>query len=292
MSAIVKLENKDLWLTYSWSNNNHGICGHTYEVIDYWYILKDKMNVGIVLCEDIDSDTLFKAVRCRYNFNTLEISELENSVVFHNRPKILTGGSKILFTDGGIVNMSNVTLLYDKIYYMACGNKQVKDNNKDNVYILQDDRVYERVKKNGIHYVKKILFDKLKKPRGQLNNTLVYGTKNCRHIEDYSDLHQYGNLLIVTNKENKPKGLVSLQPPVPDIFRLFKTYVYTPVARKWDCSPRFLAECVYFNKEVIFHNIDYWEEDHGLRVRWDDIQNNFESLYLKEDDPIIEILND
>jgi len=244
MSAIVKLENKDLWLTYSWSNNNHGICGHTYEVIDYWYILKDKMNVGIVLCEDIDSDTLFKAVRCRYNFNTLEISELENSVVFHNRPKILTGGSKILFTDGGIVNMSNVTLLYDKIYYMACGNKQVKDNNKDNVYILQDDRVYERVKKNGIHYVKKILFDKLKKPRGQLNNTLVYGTKNCRHIEDYSDLHQYGNLLIVTNKENKPKGLVSLQPPVPDIFRLFKTYVYTPVARKWDCSPRFLAECV------------------------------------------------
>ena len=45
-----------------------------------------------------------------------------------------------------------------------------------------------------------------------------------------------------------------------------------------------------YNKKVIYHNIDYWEEDHGLRVRKWDIDNDFDSLHLKDNDNIIEIL--
>lgn len=290
MSAIARLDNSiDIWLTYSWCSVDHGICGHTYEVIDYWYILKDHMNVGIILCEDIDLEL---AISSKYNFTEREVKELLESVVFLDKPKVVTGGKSILFTDGGIVNTKNITLIYDKIYYMACGNKSIKDNDKDNVYILQDDRVYDTPTKNGIHYTKKILFDRLKKPTQSPNRTLVYGTKNCRDVSSYEDLQKYGELLIITNEENKPRGLVSLTPPVDNLFDLFSTYVYTPVSRKWDCSPRFLAECVYFGKEVIFHNIDYWDEDHGLRVRWNDIQNNIESLSLTHNDSLIGILND
>jgi len=291
MSAIVTLGGKDIWLTYSWSNNNHGICGHTYEVIDYYHILNKHMDVGIVLCEDIDRDMFKAAIEAKYDFTEEEVEDILWNTRFFKRPKMIRA-EKILFTDGGIVNMNNVTLLCDKIYYMACGNREVKDNDKDNVYILQDDRVYEPVKKNGIHYVKKILFDRIKKPEKTDNRVLVYGTKNCRNVDDYKPLQKYGNLLIVTNEENRPKGLVSVVPPIDNLFEQFNTYLYTPIARKWDCSPRFLAECKYFDKEVIFHDIDYWDEDHGLRVRWDDIQNNFESLYLTDDDPLIKILND
>lgn len=185
-----------------------------------------------------------------------------------------------------------MSLLFDRIYYMACGNREVKDNIKDNVYILQDDRVYEPAKKNGIHYTKKILLDKLKRPTKSDNRVLVYGTKNCRNVDDYKPLEKYGELLIITNEENRPSGYVSVAPPVDNLFEMFSTYLYTPVQRKWDCSPRFLAECVYFNKKVLFHEIDYWDVDHGLRVRWDDIQNNFGSLHLTDDDPLIGILND
>ena len=40
MNKILRLDpNYDLWLSYTWSNNNHGICGHTYEIIDYYHIL-------------------------------------------------------------------------------------------------------------------------------------------------------------------------------------------------------------------------------------------------------------
>ena len=79
-------------------------------------------------------------------------------------------------------------------------------------------------------------------------------------------------------------------PPVDNLFDKFSTYIYTPVPRKWDCSPRFIAECKYYGKEVIYHNIDYWDVDLGLYWRKHDIDNEFDSLFLRDADEIIPIL--
>ena len=161
---------------------------------------------------------------------------------------------------------------------------------------MQDDRVYKSVKVNGIDYKKRILFDKLKTIGPAKDNLLVYATKNCRNLDSYEELFHYGdNILAITNVENKPAdidGITFVIPPVDNLFEQFTKYIYTPVNRKWDCSPRFIAECKYYGKEVIFHNIDYWDVDHGLRVRQWDIDNDFESLYLKPDDAIVNILKD
>lgn len=81
-----------------------------------------------------------------------------------------------------------------------------------------------------------------------------------------------------------------IKPPVCNLFNRFSAYVYTPVPRKFDCSPRFLAECVHYGREVIFHNIDYWDEDKGLYWRWWDIQHDFQSLSLTDNDDIVTIL--
>lgn len=283
----------DLWLSYTWSNNNHGICGHTFEVIDYYYILKDNFKTGIFLAEDITWDMFERSIRNKYSFTEYEIEDIKANTVFADRPTLVKG-KNILFTDGGVVNMQSVTLLFDNIFYFACGNKEIKDNDKDNVWILQDDRVYEPVKKNGINYKKRILFDKLKPIGASKDAVLVYATKNCRDLDSYEELLQYGNnILAITNKENMPKpmqGFTFVIPPVDNLFEQFSTYVYTPVTRKWDCSPRFIAECKYYGKQVIFHNINYWEEDHGLRVRQRDIENDFDSLNLHSQDDIVNIL--
>ncbi len=294
MSKITQLDTSyDLWLSYTWSNNNHGICGHTYEVIDYYHILRNDFKVGILLCEDIDWPTFESSIRGKYDFTDAEIEDMQSNTVFANRPTLVRGRN-ILFTDGGVVNMKAVTLLFDNIFYFACGNKEIKDNDKDNVWILQDDRVYEPVKQNGINYKKKILFDRLKKLGPSKNSVLVYATKNCRHLDSYEELLQYGkDILVITNKENQPKpaqGFTFVVPPVDNLFEQFSTYVYTPVPRKWDCSPRFIAECKYYGKSVVFHNIDYWSEDHGLRVRQWDIENDFDSLCLRPSDDIVNIL--
>jgi hypothetical protein len=294
MSKIIQLDTDyDLWLSYSWSNNNHGICGHTYEVIDYYYILRNDFKVGILLCEDIDWTTFEASIRSKYTFTDDEVADIKANTVFSNRPTLVKG-KNILFTDGGIVNLADVTLLFDNIFFFACGNKEIKDNAKANVWILQDDRVYDPVFRNGINYKKRILFDKLKSVNQSQNQILVYATKNCRDLDDYEFLREYGKpVLVITNKENKPNpkdGFTFVTPPVDNLFELFDTYVYTPVKRKWDCSPRFIAECKYYGKQVVFHNIDYWEEDHGLYWRNWDIENDFDSLYLRTSDDLVNIL--
>jgi hypothetical protein len=291
MNKILRLDpNYDLWLSYSWSNNNHGICGHTYEVIDYYHVLKEQFKVGILLAEDIDWATFEKSIVSKYDFTDAELKDIKRNTVFANRPTVITG-KNILFTDGGIVNNSNKTLLFDNVLYFACGNKQIKDNDDENVWILQDDRVYEPVKRNGINYKKKILFSRLKKIGPGRNRALLYATKNCRSIADFEQYKQYGDVLAIVNVlPQAVEGMEFALPPIDDMFEQFTTYVYTPVERKWDCSPRFIAECKYYGKQVVYHNIDYWDIDHGLRVRKEDIDNDFESLSLTATDEIVNIL--
>jgi hypothetical protein len=294
MSKITQLDPAyDLWLSYSWSNNNHGICGHTYEVIDYYHILRNDFKVGILLCEDTDWLTFESSIKSKYDFTDDEIADIKANTIFSNRPTLVKGRN-ILFTDGGVFNLESVTLLFDNIFYFACGNKEVKDNDKDNVWILQDDRVYEPVKRNGINYKKRILFDRLKQLNNVQDQLLVYATKNCRDLDSHEFLREYGKpVMVITNKENQPKamdGFTFVIPPVDNLFEQFNTYVYTPVKRKWDCSPRFIAECKYYGKQVVFHNIDYWEQDRGLYWRNWDIENDFDSLYLRTSDDIVNIL--
>jgi hypothetical protein len=296
MSKIVSLDPAiDIWLTQSWSSNNHGICGHTFEIIDYFYILKNHFNVGILFAEDIAWPIVESAIRSKYDFTEQEILEIKNKTQFENKP-IVVRGTNILFVDGGVINTSRCTLLFDHIFYFACGNKEVKNNDKENVYVLQDNRVYDAVKRNGINYKKRILFDKLKSVTAGGDSLLVYATKNCRDIRNYEELFQYGDhILAITNAENRPAdtdGIEFVLPPVENLFEKFSKYVYTPVNRKWDCSPRFIAECKYYGKEVIYHNIDYWDIDKGLYFRFLDIQNDFGSLFLKSNDEIVYILKD
>lgn len=295
MSKIVRLDpSVDLWLTYSWSNNNHGICGHTFEVVDYFYILKQHFNVGIMLCEDITWDVFEAAIINKYDFTADEIATIKSKTIFHNRPRLLRG-KNILFVDGGVINTSSVTLFFDHIFYFACGNREVKDNTTPNVYILQDDRAYEPVAVNGINYKKRILFSRLKTIGTAENNLLVYATKNCRAFTDFESLKQYGMPIVaIINKETQPlpvDGVTFLTPPVDNLFEKFTTYAYTPVPRKWDCSPRFIAECKHYQKEVVYHNIDYWDVDRGLYWRKWDIDHDFDSLQLLPTDDIIGIIS-
>lgn len=293
MSKIVRLPaNVELWLTYSWSNNNHGVCGHLYEVIDYFWILHFHFRVGILLCEDITWDVVELAIRSKYDFTDTEITTIRNSMIFHNRPRLLVGRN-ILFTDGGVINTANVMMYFDNVIYFACGNKSIKNNQRMNTWVLQDDRVYDPVMVNGVDYKKRILFDRLRRIEQYDDKVLVYATKNCRSFSLYDELKAYEKpiLAIVNEIPTEPHdGIEFVVPPIIDLFSRFSTYVYTPVPRKFDCSPRFIAECKHYGRDVIYHNIDYLEHDTGLYWRMWDIQHDFSSLCLCDNDNIIRII--
>ena len=78
---ITILNDHEIYLTYSWNYTNHGICGHTFEVIDYYLLLKNHFNIGILLQENIDQEIFRKAISEKYNLDDIEIQDILDNTV-------------------------------------------------------------------------------------------------------------------------------------------------------------------------------------------------------------------
>ncbi|MBO5840628.1 MAG: hypothetical protein J6Q86_04315, partial [Methanobrevibacter sp.] len=150
----------------------------------------------------------------------------------------------------------------------------------------------------SIPYTKKIFCDVLKRPTivSDISKIgMMYLTKNCRDfsgekVQKVFEQAGFEKLIVVTPTPEEYQGLrdsiVPMRPPVSDLFSLFETYIYTPVPRKFDCSPRLVAECSLFRKNILYWGIDY--DDLGLQTRIRDIQTG--DVWLKDNDEIIRIL--
>ena len=127
---------------------------------------------------------------------------------------------------------------------------------------------------------------------------LLYATSNTKWLktEFYRDIEMNfkGEFLLLSDKtvKNISDRFIQESMPVKNLFERFSTYIYTPTTAKRDCSPRFPAECKFYEKNVEYFCIDYIEDDLGLYYRRQDIDNNFDSLFLRPDDDIIQLLRD
>ena len=307
----------DLFLSMTWNNdNNHGVSGHLYEILEYFILLNKQFKIGILICEDMSWYTIEKAIKTKYNIDQKLIKKIKDNTFFHNRPKYVTG-KNILFVDGGFTRTSlraGIALSFDKLFSFRCSNKDFHYNLPyKNINLLQDQRVYnDKDNKIAIDYKKKIKFNIYKDIKKIKTETaLLYVTTNCRklcsnYLLDIVMEYKFKNYIILTNQPEiyqeqfkNIKNVTFPAMPLDNIFEKFDTYIYTPtysVTKKelgcFDCSPRFIAECNYYDKEVIYHNIDenYLNIDTGLKYRKLDIKNNFESINLKNNDKIIDIL--
>ena len=76
--------------------------------------------------------------------------------------------------------------------------------------------------------------------------------------------------------------------PIKDLMNRFDTYVYFPTKRKWDVSPRLIPESKWYGKKVDY--VDHGKIKDGSYYRYIDTVDNFDSLILKKNDEIIDIL--
>lgn len=286
----------DLFLGYTWGEISQGISGHLYECIEYYHILKNHFKVGIFFCnsEKITKDVIHKVMLEKYDFTEDEMQELLSDVHFFDSPKILNGRN-VLFVDGYFPKIKHVHLLFDNIMAFACYNRALLT--MDNITGFLDFRVYGECTHHK-NYTKKMLFSRYKKVNSVKTGTNLLYNKRQRLItvDAYKEMeNRYdGNFLLISDipVENLSDRFEIHNPPVSNLFEKFDNYIYTPLAKKFDCSPRFISECKWYGKDVHYHNIDYWKEDTGLYWRKHDIENNFESLMLKEDDEIIKLVED
>lgn len=291
MSSILKIPPKyNLCISQSWSFGGHGISGHIYETIDYYLILKDHFDVCILLPDGITLDQITDVIKYKYDLSDEIFNELISNIIFDVDPKILIC-KNILIVDG-YYGIFNFVIKADNIFMFACPVDNAFSR-VPNHYILQDYRIYPSGK-NTINYIKKINFDVIKKPKKSDDKILLYGTKNCRLIPNkiYEEISKNDKeiVCIVDSNYADTDDITYLKPPVDNLFELFSTYMYTPVSVEFDCSPRFIAECKYFKKDVLYYDVTY--DDEGLFWRNYDIRNQFKSLYLTKNDIIIDIIGD
>lgn len=314
MKALNLSRDVDLYISMTWNfeGQNHGMCGHIFEIVDYYLLLSETHDVRILLCEDIDWVTMETAIRNKYNLTSDEINQLKSHTIFFNRPDKLTG-KNILFVDGGLrrsLYHRDIALEFDNILSFKCSIFDTfHDVGYDNMTVLQDNRVYDDDDiKIATNYKKKIYFDRYNDQNIHPTGTaLVYVTKNCRKISDVELMRltvkykQFDKFMVLTSTPEEYKERLGFSKkfifpnmPVDHIFEKFDTYIYTPTRSDltFDCSPRFIAECKYYNRDVIYHNIDgeYLTKDTGLKWRRYDIDNDFQSIFLTSDDDIVDIV--
>jgi len=298
----------DLYISMTWSStgNNHGVCGHLYEIFDYYFLLKEYFNVKILIGEPISTHVYSKALTDKYDVTSEMLADIITDTTFVDRPKFIKGHN-ILFVDGLLqthFQSAGVVLIFKNILTFRCCKYSTHHNLVyKNIKLLQDMRVYDDVDTHmAKHYIKKINFSKYKNIETIKTNTcLIYATKNCRklsteQIENIITQYDYDSYLIVTDVEYKdlPSCCTVVHPPVDNLFELFDDYIYTSISKMFDCSNRLIAECKHYNKGVIYHDIDddYLSHDTGLKFRISDVNESLDIVTLSDNDDIISIVSE
>lgn len=306
--------NYDLCISTSWDITpdkklEHGISGHTFEMIEYFWYTHMFINCCLLWTETMNAELLESILRSKYNFDEREIKIILDRSVYIYKPRILKVNN-ILLVDGRIKRNDNVILMYKHLFLFSCGEKNNHLIFDKNITVLQDYRIYE----SGVRtkdYKKKILFNRLRSLRNVKHKSFLYLTTNCRYLpieEVKKCIQSFDHIfahcsdrewIIGTNdvesySKLEEQGYAKVKElPIENFMEEFNHYVYTPVKRRFDCSNRLLAECKYYDKIISLHDIDndYLEQDLGLKYRLEDIKDlDSINIIRKDRDEIIDIL--
>jgi hypothetical protein len=250
-----------------------------FEMVEYYWLLNsNNISVCILITDGTSIDDYKLAIQQKYNFIDEDLTSIFNDIYVSYQPKAILANTLIVVN--GSLRFKGADLLTTKTILFRCSDDDIV---RDNILVLQDDDVYDPLS-NSKHYKKKILFSKFKHYSDTQNNTaMFYMTSVVRLNGGVNDIMLKYDYDYIALSDKDIDGIKTFAVPVKNMWRLFDVYIYTPTQRQFDCSPRFIAECKYYNKEVIYE-IDY--VDKGLQARINDIKRGLDIISLKDDDEI------
>ena len=305
----------EVLLTYSPISE---VTGHIYEVFEYYLVLRKYFRTAMFFhAPTISKERILNSLRDKYS---VPWESYAQDFYHSDRVERIIGAESCvtILCDGNIKSLwdSCIVLATPVLLGFRCGNYDfnsvcVETSLYNNFTFLQDYRVYARNSEPQgcpfltIDYRKKFNFSAFRRPEDCVCSTdtaLLYLTRNCRYmspsgVREVMEAFPHDRYLILTPTPDEYDVLKSsrvrvVQPPVYPFFKSFSTYIYTPIPRRFDCSPRLITECAYYGKPVqYFLDEDY--QDVGLQVRRRDIESKdgLRSLTLKDDDRIVDIVS-
>lgn len=295
--------------------------GGFYDNFEYYYILRKHFGSDVIYkCStNYNEENCLKQLNDKYE--NIE-PDIWNGIQFisHKRGKLYeTRKVDIVF---GAISASlfwfikHLNILAADTYMGLCDTHHLIPEStyyKDSK-LLYDERVFSsegRFKP----YRKKILFDKYRnKEFGakhdyminlalaerrysktfmiNLINQLPKGSTIGVYIDNKNK--EYYSWLTAFNKTDYFKEsnnrITIYEPPIKDFMSLFKTFIYIPYTDGHDSTPRLIPECKFYGKEVMMRTEGFKKS--GGHYRYNDTINYFDSLWLKENDEIITIIEE
>jgi hypothetical protein len=305
---IIKIDEKyDVILTFSPINE---ITGHIFECFDYYLFLRNYFKVGILFLGSIGEEKLKNVFNDKY---IVDFDDIRHDIIIVpenelKTKKMYTFGKNtvVILCDGNIhqLQLYGIHLITRKLLGFLCAEKEESYVDKISMYkhitYLKDYRIYSNNNYfKSYNYVKKLPFQYYKKSNRVFDNTgMMYVTFACRKItpaviKEYHEMSGCKKTLLVVpyklSEYDNIDDVEQIEAPLSDFFNRFDTYIYTPVQRKFDCSPRLVTECFLHNKQIML-NVNY--VDLGLQTRYNDCKQDLNNVNLQNNDKIIDIINE
>ena len=304
--------------------NNRYIGGDLFDNFEYYQFIKKHSNFSVKLLIISEKNTK-KALLDKYDLDLITFDGVEFMTNSQIKQKCSVGISfkynpKIIFSTSSIHIISFMQALennkiiapYNKILSIVNGtyedNKlRFEKSNKrirDNILFLCDERFKDYYKEySNIQYKRSLYFDIFKECTGDENDATLINLytphKQIDHEKVVNIIRTYEikKLLIYCHEENilecmkiKVDGVEVevLIPPIDNLMNRFDRYIYIPVERKWDVSPRLIPEAIWYGKDIQYQGLGSIVD--GSYYRCIDSLCRFDDLILKENDDILKIL--
>lgn len=247
------------------------------------------INTCILISDGIPEEVFFEALIEKYELTDTELEEFKQHTKFEYQPRLLIADTILVVN--GTLRMLGATIIANKKLLFRCSDME-PGLDVPGWTVLEDYDVYEHRIPNSVHYKKKILFNRYKKRTPAHPNVgMFYAKSNSKRTtpEEISSLvtkykDKFDKFILLTDipMEVPPEVEIRII-PILDLWDSFGTYIYTHAENVHvvDCSPRFVAECAFYGKEML---IEAPKIDRGLATRLRDIEHG--DVWLRPTDEI------